>query len=102
MITDEFHSSSSPLYFLGPFQTNSERYLAFINRTLSENSDGEGQIKIGSEGIYYTHLWLRQVVEELEELKVIEPTYSMHGDDKGDHVMVDGNFQVTGIIDWDM
>lgn len=49
----------------------------------------------------YTHLWLRDVIMGIEELGKIVPTYIKHADDKGDQLMIDDNYKITGIIDWE-
>lgn len=99
LISLDFCSSAYP-HFLGPFRTNRERYTALIDATLDQLRDGEG-IRKGSEGMYYTHLWLRDLVQGIEELDREEPTYIKHADDKGDQVLVNDEQEVMGIIDWE-
>lgn len=51
---------------------------------------------------YLRHLWRIDLLTEHPLL--IEPTtkwYLRHRDDKGDHILVDSEFNITGIIDWE-
>ncbi|KAK4686915.1 uncharacterized protein P7C73_g3197, partial [Tremellales sp. Uapishka_1] len=87
--------------FLGPFHSNRERYLTSINHVLRLIHMG---VLYDDHPVppYLFHLELRRLVSEYEEMEVEEAEfYINHADDKGDHIMVDINGHITGIIDWE-
>lgn len=91
----------SPPYFLGPFRTNQERYLAQIECTLSQSKPGMEMGGKAAEEIYYTHLWLKDLISGMDELAREEQCYIKHADDKGDQVMIGEDMNVTGLIEWE-
>lgn len=104
MISLDFCMAEPP-HFFGPFKTNHERYLTLIDGVLGCHSASRDEVPgdraEGSREMYDTHLWLREVISDLQELRVEEPTYIKHADDKGDQILVDAQHNVVGIIDWE-
>ncbi|WVQ65218.1 uncharacterized protein L199_003391 [Kwoniella botswanensis] len=90
-----------PPYFPGPFKNNQERYLAQINIALDHIFNGH-LCQRNTLDAYLWHLELRELVG-LCDMLAEEPNkvYIRHADDKGDHLMGDGEGNVTGIIDWE-
>ncbi|EDN98059.1 hypothetical protein SS1G_12916 [Sclerotinia sclerotiorum 1980 UF-70] len=90
---------------LGPFQDSAHYYEEIIARILSMIVDG----------VLYTS-WLRETylihlsLHELSSSNSISQSlsssgngkfYLKHPDDQGTHIMIDENYNITGIIDWE-
>lgn len=50
---------------------------------------------------YLIHRFLLDLVPHILPWEKDDKFYLKHGDDKGDHILVDEDFNVTGIIDWE-
>ncbi|WRT65963.1 uncharacterized protein IL334_002914 [Kwoniella shivajii] len=89
-----------PPYFFGPFSTNKERYLTHIDAALhyiSINALQETQ-PIDE---YLWHLEIRELVEASKVLsEKPDQLFIKHDDEKGDHLMVDDDGNIVGVIDW--
>ncbi|KAF8250492.1 hypothetical protein K440DRAFT_653617 [Wilcoxina mikolae CBS 423.85] len=72
------------LSFLGPFTKANDYYLEWCDAHLSLIAD------------QFTSYPVKAYLQELDD----GPFYLKHTDDKGDHILVDDDFNVTGIIDW--
>ncbi|WVQ96995.1 hypothetical protein IAU59_004104 [Kwoniella sp. CBS 9459] len=95
-----FMNRKSP-YFLGPFTTNKERYLAHIDAALRYIFYDALQ-KGRPVDEYLWHLELRELVMASKELdEDLDQVYIKHDDEKGDHLMVDHENNVVGILDWE-
>lgn len=84
----------------GPFRTSRERYMAIIDWVLRGiDLDGyKNPIRTCT-----LHLWLRHCIETNSELNAEESEFFIvHGEPKGDHVMLDSFNKFTGIIDWEL
>ncbi|WWC68363.1 uncharacterized protein I206_102288 [Kwoniella pini CBS 10737] len=89
-----------PPYLLGPFPTNKERYLAHIDAALHYISRGALQ-NLGIDE-YLWHMELRELVNASKVLgEEPEQLYIKHDDEKGDHLMVNQEGEVIGILDWE-
>nr|XP_019050676.1 hypothetical protein I302_01115 [Kwoniella bestiolae CBS 10118]OCF29606.1 hypothetical protein I302_01115 [Kwoniella bestiolae CBS 10118] len=90
-----------PPYFLGPFKTQKERYLAHIDATLEYISKGAlYKEKIIDD--YLWHLELRELVEASKVLdKEIKEVFVKHADEREDHLMVDEERNVVAVLDWE-
>ncbi|EIW71796.1 hypothetical protein TREMEDRAFT_27758 [Tremella mesenterica DSM 1558] len=88
-------------FFLGPFDTVKQRYLALIDKILEyiEQDTWCTPEKVVQE--YLIHLEARELVEACEEMDEDGPYYVVHGEPKGDHLLFDGNWNVTSAIDWE-
>ena len=51
---------------------------------------------------YLVFLFLKSKVQGLYDFDTAEQVYLKHVDDKGDHLMVDDDLNIVGIIDWQM
>lgn len=90
----------------GPFRTNLEYHLAEIDWVMDRVERGLHQLYFpGLEDLpilnYLIHHYLRRLLPCFEELAEVSPCYIKHADDKGDHIMVDDEGLVAGIIDWE-
>lgn len=97
----DFCKSESP-YFAGPFRTNKDRYLAQIDYYLHDIVRPIWPSTCVAPAGYYTHLWLRDLVEGMEELGRVEPTYVKTSADQYHHIGVNTDSQeVMSIVDWE-
>lgn len=90
---------------LGPFQDATQYYVAWAEEYIRLVADGQlfGNFPVTA---YLIFRYLRDLVvsrgispDQSSQLDA-GPFYLKHTDDKGDHIMVDGDFNMTGIIDW--
>ncbi|KAK8853366.1 hypothetical protein IAR55_004070 [Kwoniella newhampshirensis] len=89
-------------WFLGPFGSNKERYLTMIEYTLQEIREErlfQQKAVLG----YLAHLEIKDMVERYQEWDDGEGEgfYLKHADDKGDHIMINEQGGITGVIDWE-
>ncbi|OCF31865.1 hypothetical protein I317_02956 [Kwoniella heveanensis CBS 569] len=92
--------STEPPYWLGPFSTLTERYLVQIECALQYILLGAVCPWALVDG-YLWHLELRELVTGCSVLaEKSDELYVRHDDARGDHLLGDEEYQVTGIIDW--
>ncbi|WWD18195.1 hypothetical protein CI109_102644 [Kwoniella shandongensis] len=86
-------------WFLGPFHSNKERYITYIDEILLRIERG---LMYQSNPLfaYLSHLETREMVESHQGWGDESVFYLKHDDDKGDHIMVDESGGITGLIDW--
>jgi aminoglycoside phosphotransferase (APT) family kinase protein len=91
----------SPNTNLGPFQTLEDANTTMIRLYLKAISSRE-QACLPIDN-YLGCLWRLSAVPALAASSVSKngPFYLRHGEDKGDHILVDDDFNITGIIDWE-
>lgn len=98
---------AQPLYFsspsegLGPYPTLKKAYEAIITRQMQFVSTKEvGSLRVDN---YLSFLWRLSVLPTLvnQSTSAEGPFYLKHNDDKGDHILVDDEYNITGIIDWE-
>ncbi|KAI1420819.1 hypothetical protein F5Y12DRAFT_771111 [Xylaria sp. FL1777] len=87
------------LYPYGPFDTAAAYYMAWAEQYLVLIADGQlyPQFPIDA---YLVYRFLQDNVPQLSDSK--DKFFLKHVDDKGDHLMVDEDLNITGIIDWQM
>ncbi|WVF70958.1 hypothetical protein IAT40_005753 [Kwoniella sp. CBS 6097] len=101
-LVDWFISEEAPPYFIGPFKSNRERYLATIDFVLRKIENGvlspDDPI-----GVYLWHLEMMEIINKYAKWGEEDngPYYLKHGDDKGDHILIDEEGNITGILDWE-
>lgn len=83
----------------GPFQTSAEYYAAWAEQYLALIADGQLYPQFPVEA-YLVYRFLQEKAAGLSDTK--EEFYLKHVDDKGDHLLVDEDLNITGIIDWQM
>lgn len=84
----------------GPFDTASDYYNSYLEQNMALIADAQ-LFSTFSVNAYLIFLYLKSQVPTL----TTEPTekfYIKHVDDKGDHLLVDDDLNITGIIDWQM
>ncbi|WWC68365.1 uncharacterized protein I206_102290 [Kwoniella pini CBS 10737] len=88
-------------HFMGPFSTNKERYLALIDTALHLISLNvlKGKQPVDN---YLWHLEMRELVNASRVLNdKPKELFIKHDDAKGDHMLMNEDGEITGIIDWE-
>ncbi|KAI9826033.1 MAG: hypothetical protein M1826_006831 [Phylliscum demangeonii] len=86
---------------LGTFSTCAEAYLSRLQTVLDQIVTGE-LVQAEPVDAYLQYRWmLHQLQQGLFIQRNDGPFYLKHPDDKGDHILVDDKFNITGIIDWE-
>ena len=86
---------------LGPFPTLEAAYRTVISQHLQALRSREvSSLPFDN---YLSFLWRLQTLPQLVKTSVSScgPYYLKHYDDKGDHILVDDDFNITGVIDWE-
>ena len=84
---------------LGPFNDLESSLRAILAQQKRLIADGE--ISTLALDNYLSLCWREDVVQEVVSLHNDAGFYLKHFDDKGDHILVDKDFKITGIIDWE-
>ncbi|KAF7555971.1 hypothetical protein G7046_g6436 [Stylonectria norvegica] len=92
------------LPFIGPFKNAKDLYSSWADSYLELISDGQLCSAFSTDA----YLMLNHFAEQtrrgswLDKWHAVNsgPFFLKHTDDKGDHILVDDDFQITGIIDW--
>ncbi|KAF7928663.1 uncharacterized protein EAE98_005719 [Botrytis deweyae] len=88
----------------GPFSTSTEYYSAFAEQYLELIADGQLYTEYPINA-YLVYRFLKDNVHQFKrsvDSDGVERFYLKHVDDKGDHLFVDDQLNITGIIDWQM
>ena len=91
----------TPEQGLGPFQTLEAAYTAIIHQQMQTLANHEvSSLPLDN---YLTFLWRLKVLPKFVANSVSRegPFYLKHYDDKGDHILVDEEHNITGVIDWE-
>jgi hypothetical protein len=87
---------------LGPFQTLESAYTAIIRQQQRMLVNGEvSRLPVDN---YLAYLWRLEVLPGLVNKSVSSagPFFLKHYDDKGDHILLDDEYNITGFIDWEL
>lgn len=91
---------------LGPFRTSQEAHRALVEAHLRMIASGEiGTAENALDG-FLAHRFRLDVVDMIPSQAVAaedrdDQFFLKHADDKGDHILVDADFNIVGIIDWE-
>ncbi|KAJ3499497.1 hypothetical protein NLG97_g271 [Lecanicillium saksenae] len=87
----------------GPFSTAAAYYTAFTDQYLTLIADGQLYTEYPVNA-YLVYRFLKDNVAQLADLDTegAKEFFLKHVDDKGDHLLVDENLNITGVIDWQM
>ncbi len=91
----------TPDHTLGPFKTLEETYSAVIRQQQEMLADHEVcSLPVDN---YLAFLWRLQALPNLvaDSASRTGPFYLRHYDDKGDYFLVDEEYNITGVIDWE-
>ncbi|RXK38985.1 hypothetical protein M231_03715 [Tremella mesenterica] len=84
-----------------PFKSSRDRFISQIDLILEDIEKGLRFVD-DPQTAYLVHLQVKQwIMEDLTLGVEEEEFYIKHADDKGDHIMVDDEGNITGIIDWE-
>lgn len=83
----------------GPFETSTAYYAGWAEQYLALIADGQLYPQFPVEA-YLVHRFLQDNVSQLSDFD--DKFFLKHVDDKGDHLLVDQDLNITGIIDWQM
>jgi len=83
----------------GPFKTTLNYITSIIDQYMDLIADGQLHHEHPLEAFLFYH-FLRQNTDTLVASDIPGQFFLKHVDDKGDHLLVDEEFNVTGIIDW--
>jgi hypothetical protein len=97
-LTDYMDSQMRPL---GPFASREEYIVSSIRLTLDLIIRGEAYSDRAIDA-FLIHRFLLDAASQNVPAKA-EPNqfYLKHADDKGDHILVDDDYNITGVIDWE-
>lgn len=86
----------------GPFQTAQEYLSSMADIHLQLISDGQIYPKFPKEAYVFYRLLKQQAAPTLASISSssVDGFFLKHVDDKGDHILVDDDYNITGIIDW--
>ena len=92
---------SSPERTVGPFATLESSLRAILLQQQDQIVNGE--MSSLAEDNYLSHCWRRDKISEVTKYCHDHGIdfFIKHYDDKGDHILVDADFNITGIIDWE-
>lgn len=91
-----FDSPNAPL---GPFNTLESSVRAMLAQ--QKRLIASGELSTLAVDNYLSHRWRADMVPEVLSLHNQADFFLKHFDDKGDHVLIDEDFNITGIIDWE-
>ncbi|KPM37943.1 hypothetical protein AK830_g8644 [Neonectria ditissima] len=83
----------------GPFETSAAYYTGWAEQYLALIADGQLYPQFPIEA-YLVYRFLQDNAIQLADSE--DKFFLKHVDDKGDHIMVDEDLNITGIIDWQM
>lgn len=91
----------TPNQSIGPFQTLEAAYTAIIRQ--QQHMLVNGEVSNLPTDNYLAFCWRLKMLPELvaDSASSAGPFYLKHYDDKGDHILVDDQYNITGIIDWE-
>lgn len=93
------HMFVSPSQLLGPFSTLEESIISILAHEIDMIKGGE--LSTLATDNFLTHLWRLEQLPNLLARVADDHFYLKHADDKGDHILIDEDYNITGIIDWE-
>lgn len=91
-----FDSPNAPL---GPFDDLESSLRAMLAQQMKLIANGE--LSTLAVDHYLSHRWRMEMIPEVLSLHNHAGFFLKHLDDKGDHILVDEDFTITSIIDWE-
>lgn len=91
----------------GPYDTAIDYYTSFVEQSMSFIADGQLSLSFPLNA-YLVFLYLQSQIQDLSpksnysSVENTEQFYIKYVDYKGDHLMVDEELNIIGIIDWQM
>jgi hypothetical protein len=85
----------------GPFSSSREAMRAIITAHLEMITTGEIGTTENAIDVFLAHRFRLDVLDSVWPGEGDERFYLKHADDKGDHILVDSDFGIVAIIDWE-
>ncbi|KAK0610583.1 hypothetical protein B0T17DRAFT_565496 [Bombardia bombarda] len=88
---------------LGPFRSSKEAIHALVEAYLGMIASGEIGTAENAADVFLAHRFRLDVLDEVWKSATGEDEkfFLKHADDKGDHIFVNKDFDIVGIIDWE-
>jgi aminoglycoside phosphotransferase (APT) family kinase protein len=87
---------------LGPFQSSHEAMRTLVEATLKMIAHGEIGTADNAVDVFLAHRFRLDVLDSVwNPTATDEKFFLKHADDKGDHILVNDDFDITGVIDWE-
>jgi len=84
----------------GPYDTTLDYFTSIAEQHLDIIADGQEYYQYPKEAYLFFRTLRDQAAAKLVAREKSSAFYLKHVDDKGDHLLIDGNYNITGIIDW--
>lgn len=84
----------------GPFDSIEDYFKCIAELHLGLIADGQLYPEYPKEAFVFYRLMAEVVAPELAKVASPEGFFLKHADDKGDHFLVDDNYNITAVIDW--
>ncbi|KAI9731861.1 MAG: hypothetical protein M1818_007726 [Claussenomyces sp. TS43310] len=84
----------------GPFDTALDYFTSIAEQHLDLIADGQKYFEYPTEAFTFYRMLRDQAAVNLAGREKSNTFYLKHVDDKGDHLLIDENYNITGIIDW--
>lgn len=92
--------AKSEMKMIGPFESPRQFHMAKIRMIMDTIVEGETHTQRAVDA-YLIHRFLIDLIPRVVPASSLEAFYLKHIDDKGDHILVDDELNITGIIDWE-
>lgn len=89
----------TPKSSIGPFIDLNTSLTATIQLQMKLISTGE--LSSLAADNYLSHLWRIENIPRILSFSKDDSFYLKHFDDKGDHILIDDEYNITGMIDWE-
>ncbi|KAI9147406.1 Protein kinase-like domain protein [Paramyrothecium foliicola] len=91
---------------LGPFHSSQDAFRALVEAHLRMIVAGEIGTAENALDVFLAHRFRLDVLDRVSEQTATDSNggerfFLKHTDDKGDHILVNANFEIVGIIDWE-
>ncbi|KAG9227991.1 hypothetical protein BJ875DRAFT_508735 [Amylocarpus encephaloides] len=84
----------------GPYDTALDYFTSMAEQHLDIIADGQEYFQYPKEAYLFFRILRDQAVAKLIVREKSSAFYLKHVDDKGDHLLIDEDYNITGIIDW--
>lgn len=85
---------------IGSFDSAREYHVSLIQQVMDRIMSGEAYPDRAVDA-YLIHRFLLDLVPSVTSASDYGRFYLKHADDKGDHILVDQDFNITGVVDWE-
>ncbi|KAG6013426.1 hypothetical protein E4U54_006758 [Claviceps lovelessii] len=86
---------------LGPFRSSRDAFGALVEAHLRMIAAGEIGTADNAPDVFRAHRFRLDLVDQVSESNGGERFFLKHADDKGDHILVNADFDIVAIIDWE-